>query len=328
MPRRAVAGTARIPRPPTLRRGTRACDHDTVRSSVVPPYAAYLRIYEPLTAFSAPERTAWEAFLAARDSVFDPSSGDGSGGEASAGTVAASTASDLAAEHRRTLSRLVALPPIPVPSVEEHLAYVMTIDGAPLICPWQERLRGWIALRQARQELPPSLFDACLPPSVVKRAEREHETWREPDAQPHILTATYQPPMAWFMLFSNAERILHLGVGTERVAKYRTPISHARRRAALALRTLRRARINAPMSAAVERLARWLEEFHARSYIELDYAGLVGLWGDDELMADRSVADVASGLEALQRGDAEGALEAYRALSERWRPITAYQTVN
>jgi hypothetical protein len=304
-----------------------------VRSSVVPPYAAYLRIYEPLTAFSASERTEWEAFLAARDGA--PSgeaaaANEGGGGEANSGTVAASTASDLAAEHRRTLSRLVALPPIPVPATEERLAYVMTIDGAPLVCPWQERLRSWIALGQARRELPPSLLDACLPPAVIKRAESEHEVWRQldTDTQPHILTATYQPPMAWFMLFSGAERILHLGVGADRVAKYRTPISHARRRAALSLRTLRRARINAPMAAAVERLARWLEEFHAKSYVELDYAGLVALWDDQGLMADRSVADVASGLEALERGDADGALEAYRALSERWRPITAYQSAN
>ena len=34
----------------------------TLRTSVRPPYAAYLRVYEPLTAFPEPERSYWQDY--------------------------------------------------------------------------------------------------------------------------------------------------------------------------------------------------------------------------------------------------------------------------
>ena len=33
-----------------------------VRTSVLPPYAAHLRVYEPLGAYPEPERARWQAY--------------------------------------------------------------------------------------------------------------------------------------------------------------------------------------------------------------------------------------------------------------------------
>ena len=75
------------------------------------------------------------------------------------------------------------------------------------------------------------------------------------------------------------------------------------------------------MAASVEDVARWLEEFHPRSIVELDYGGLVELLDDDALADDRSAEDVSVGLAALDAGDEEAAVAAYRRIVDRWRPI-------
>ena len=59
--------------------------------------------------------------------------------------------------------------------------------------------------------------------------------------------------------------------------RYRTEISKARRRAHRALSVLRRSVGDVPITEAVEESARWLEEFHPRSVVELDYGGLAAL---------------------------------------------------
>ena len=41
-------------------------------------------------------------------------------------------------------------------------------------------------------------------------------------------------------------------------------------------------------------MARWLEEFHPHSLVELDYGGLVHLMDDETLQADESVAELAA----------------------------------
>ena len=69
---------------------------------------------------------------------------------------------------------------------------------------------------------------------------------------------------------------------------------------------LRRSIGDAPITEAVEESARWLEEFHPRSVVELDYGGLVGLLSDEALATDDSPALVAAGLAGLSRGDADG----------------------
>jgi hypothetical protein len=75
-------------------------------------------------------------------------------------------------------------------------------------------------------------------------------------------------------------------------------------------------------------VGRWLEEFHPRSLVELDYGGLVHALPAGELEGDHSAADVAEGIEALRRGDGTTAGAAYGRLVERWRSVRDRRSAN
>ncbi|MEE1754153.1 hypothetical protein [Streptomyces sp. SP18CS02] len=120
----------------------------------------------------------------------------------------------------------------------------------------------------------------------------------------------------------------HTGVGGVPVLRYRTPMVEARRRVARALKALREASDEGPLIEGLVDVGRWLEEFHPRSLVELDYGGLVHALSGEQLAEDRSAADVAEGLAALRAGDGEAAGEAYGRLMERWRAVRYLQFAN
>ncbi|MFF9021548.1 hypothetical protein [Streptomyces eurythermus] len=276
-------------------------------SSVVVPYAAYLRVYEPLGAFPEPERGHWARYARRPDR---PSYQD---------------------ELRRSLADLVATPPIAVPVHESGDAFVLEIDGVVCVCPWRTRLRGWQALDDLGEELPPPVLDAVLPSVVRRQAAQDYERWlaRNPDARPWIRTATWQVPLNWFVLVADEERRYDKGTAdVPPVLRYRTPMVQARRRVARALRTLRDTVEEGPLVDGVVDVGRWLEEFHPRSLVELDYGGLVHVLPAGELEDDHSAADVATGIEALRRGDEVAAGEAYGRLVERWRAVRDLRSAN
>ncbi|MEV5344397.1 hypothetical protein ACIG54_00180 [Streptomyces achromogenes] len=276
-------------------------------SSVVVPYAAYLRVYEPLGAFPESERAHWARYARRPDR---PSYQD---------------------ELRRSLADLVATPPVAVPVHESGDAFVLEVDGDVRVCPWRTRLRGWQALDGLAEELPPPVLDAVLPPVVRRQAAQDYERWlaRNPDARPWIRTATWQVPLNWFVLVSDEERRYDKGTAdVPPVLRYRTPMVQARRRVARALRTLRDTVEEGPLVDGVVDVGRWLEEFHPRSLVELDYGGLVHVLPAGELEDDHSAADVAAGIEALRRGDGVAAGEAYGRLVERWRAVRDLRSAN
>lgn len=278
-------------------------------SPIVVPYAAYLRVYEPLAAFPEPERTHWYRY-------------------ASAGTVR--TAQD---ELRQSLADLVAVPPIAVPVHESGDAFVAVVGGVTHICPWRTRLRGWLALEHAGDLVPEPVLDAMLPPVVRRQAEADHEAWRDrnPDARPWIRSATWHVPVRWFTLVGDDEREYEpagAGESKEPVLRYRTPMVQARRRVARTLRVLKDALEESPLIDGLIDVGRWLEEFHPRSLVELDYGGLVHALGPDLLADDHSAADVAEGLAALREGDSTAAGVAYERLTERWRRVRELQFSN
>ncbi|GAA1584222.1 hypothetical protein ACIQV2_16155 [Streptomyces globosus] len=274
---------SRDPRPPSE------------RPAPTVPYASYLRVYEPLAAFAEPERTHWAAY---------------------ARRGAAPTAQD---ELRRSLAELVRVPVAGVPRRESSDAFTAEVDGVLLVCPWRTRLRGWLALKELVEEFPAPVLDAALPPESRRRAAEEYERWRErnPDARPWIRSSVWQVPLRWFVLVSDDEREYLPG---ERL-RYRTPMVQARRRLARALRTLREAEGYEMLADGLVGVGSWLEEFHPRSMVELDYGGLVHALPAERLAADRSARDVAAGMAALRSGDEAGAAEAYAELGERWREV-------
>ncbi|MFF9346367.1 hypothetical protein [Streptomyces sp. NPDC014734] len=280
----------------------------SVVSSLLVPYASYLRVYEPLAAFPEPERSHWARY---------------------AGRPHLPTAQD---ELRRSLADLVATPPVAVPAHESGDAFVAEADGVTCVCPWRTRLRGWLALDGLAEMFPGAVLDAVLPPVVRGQVLADHERWaeRNPDARPWIITALWQVPVRWFVLFSDEEREFAEagGEGGPPVLRYRTPMVQARRRLARGLRTLRESVDEGPLTEGLVEVGRWLEEFHPRALVELDYAGLVHALPAERLAADRSAADVAEGLEALRAGDADRASEAYGRLAERWRAVRDRQFAN
>ncbi|MFC8239374.1 hypothetical protein [Streptomyces chartreusis] len=276
-------------------------------SSVIVPYATYLRVYEPLAAFPEPERDHWARYARRPDR---PSYQD---------------------ELRRSLADLLPTPPVPVPVQESSDAFVLEIDGVLCVCPWRTRLRGWQALGELADELPRPVLDAVLPEFVRQQAAQDYERWlaRNPDARPWIRTSTWQVPLHWFVLFSDEERRFDKGSGEiPPMLRYRTPMVQARRRVARALRTLKDTIDEGPLIDGLVDVGRWLEEFHPRSLVELDYGGLVHTLPAGELEDDHSAADVADGIEALRQGDGSGAGEAYARLVERWRSVRDRRSAN
>ena len=297
---------------------------------MVVPYAAYLRVYQPLAAFPEPERSSWATYVAA----------DGRPDRVTATNN----------EHTQALRRLIAVPPIVVPARESGEAYVRRAEGVTYVCPWQTRLRSWLELDGLPDGLPPGLADAFVPRQVVDQAVRDFEEWqarRSATPRPYIQTSTWNVPMTWFVPFDAGERWLVLGeaedegesdggrdttgattAATTRTLVYVTAMAQARRRVARALAVVRRHLGDNSLIGEIEEIGRWLEEFHPHSLVELDYGGLVHLLDDEALRGDQSVAEVSAALTGLETGKSELALGMYKRVVTRWRAVQALESAN
>jgi hypothetical protein len=299
------------------------------------PYAAYLRVYEPLSAFGEPERERWAAYA---DSPNRPR-----------------RAQALEAEQSEALGRLIALPPIPEPSHESAHAYVRWSEGVTYICPWQTRLRSWLALTRLRATSAP-LLAAAFPPEDVQRAARNFARWQGQlsSLRVYVQACTWSVPTAWFAPFAPEERWLVLGNAAEsetrgpatasatRTLIYATAMPEARYRVAHALAVVRRAQgaglagepgaPAGPGSAQADtdltEIGRWLAEFHPESLVELDYGGLVHLLNDAALRADQSVAEASAAIRALGDGEPELAVAMYQRLRSRWQALESLELAN
>jgi hypothetical protein len=276
--------------------------------TVPPPYVAHLRVYEPLAAFPGAEQERWRRYAA-----------DGSAPGRHTGALLERAAATRA---------LIALR-LPADGELEH-AYVAAVDGVTVVCPWALRERMAEAAVDATDGVSPVLAEALVPPALRAEAEGVVALRRSAGEEPrtHVQSATWGVPVRWFALFDDDERTLVLRDGA-RSLTYRTEMSRARRRAARALSVLRRSLgEGVGVVVAVEVMARWLEDFHPRSLVELDYGGLVGLLDDDALREDHSAADVAATLAALGAGDGTGAGRAYERVLSRWRETEWAERVN
>jgi hypothetical protein len=275
-------------------------------------FASYLRVYEPLSAFDKQRQSYWRRYIHDGRAV-NPAEGPG--------RQRTSVIEALGASWTR-------LPDLP------DDAYVLQADETTLICPWNLRVRVAEAALEARDGVPPVLADAFVPPALAGLAQAVVSDWNSGARvlefgapRQHEQISTWSVPLRWFVLVEAGEQELVLEP-QRRVLRYRTEISKARRRAHRALAVLRRSIGDVPISDAVEESARWLEEFHPRSIVELDYGGLATVLPDDTLTADDSPALVARGLAALAKGDADAATGAYEELVERWRAIQLLERCN
>jgi hypothetical protein len=253
-------------------------------------YAAYLRVYEPLAAFDGAERRHWEAYALTG--------------------AARGVEEGVALEREAALRALTGVPVRELPQVGPE-AFVTDVDGIVLICPWRTRERALEALESFRSDLPDEVLEAFLPRPLLDDCDDALDQLRreQPDLRLHVLTSTWQVPLRWFVLVESDEREVHLGEpGSTRVSGrrlvYRTPMSRARRRSARRWQVLRRTVDDGPRpDEGLEQLGRWLEQFHPRSLVELDYGGLAHLLDDAELQARTSRRATSRALTALDRGD-------------------------
>ncbi|MBG0826545.1 hypothetical protein HS041_01950 [Planomonospora sp. ID67723] len=283
------------------------------------PYAAYLRVYEPLAAFSPSERVSWEAYAETRDRP--------------------RRASALHAEHGEAVARLLGVPPAPAPAHESPNAYLRRVEDVLYVCPWQSRLRSWLAFSRFRGTTPARLVERFVPISVVEQTADDFDRFKRRSSsaalRTHIRTSTWHVPASWFVPFDGNERWLVLdgdptpaGATTTRNLIYVTSMGHARRRTARALQIIRRQMGDAGVTIEVEDVARWLEEFHPHSLVELDYGGIVHLMDDEKLRADQSVAELAAALTGLETGQEELAFAMYQRVTLRWKSIQLLESAN
>jgi hypothetical protein len=273
-------------------------------------YAAYLRIYEPVSAFHEPDRSRWVAYA---DSATRPRRRD-----------------SLAVEHAEALRRAITTPWVAMPERESEHAYIRRVDGITYVCPWQTRLRCLLAYGQTQSPSGALFPDARLEEAGLTRL--------------HILASVWAVPLAWFVPFAPAERWLSLGEGrgrgtattasATRALVYTTPMPRARRRVARGLAALRHLpgasgeTILKPSRVAgdLAEAGRWLEEFHPYSLVELDYGGLVHLVSDDALCGDQSVAEIHAAIDGAARG--ELAVAMYMRARNRWRAFAEFELAN
>lgn len=319
-----------------------AAGHDVCHDTFVLPYTAYLRVYQPITAFSSRDRAYWRAYAESPDRPRKVHA--------------------VAAEHEESLRRLVATPPIVAPERESGHAYIRRVGSQLYVCPWQTRLRSWLGFQEFRSRTPARLSTAFVPEPTAAATEEAFQRWREhgEPLRTQILTSTWTVPLTWFALFDAQERCLVLqgtnpaaargdsggtayglaggdaaggasppDTAPQRALLYVTELKQARDRLDRAIRVLRESLGESAMLNSAEQMEDWLTgAAHPNSLLELDYGGLVHLLGDDALRGDESAAEVTAAITGLEQGQDELTMAMYTRVTQRWKSIQALEHAN
>ena len=160
-------------------------------------YAAYLRIYEPVSAFHEPDRSRWAAYAA---SSTRPRRRD-----------------SLVVEHAEALRRAITTPWVAVPERESEHAYVRCVDGTTYVCPWQTRLRCLLAYGQMRSRSGTVLAcEGSAGEGLAGEGPAGEKLAADGDpalaalarlgeagpARPHIVASSWTVPLTWFVPFA------------------------------------------------------------------------------------------------------------------------------
>jgi len=268
---------------------------------VVP--CAYLRVFQPIEAFSEDERAYWERYIVEGGPLLP----------------------ERPVYHQQvSVGRLGLL----APSEGNH-ADIRLIGDAYFVCPWRTRIRVLASLLSLRESAIPEMAEQLVPEADARRAQKELAKLqrRDPSAMPFMLQSAWQVPIRWFLLFKDSERrITERREGGFRLT-YTTSIENARRRVKWALSVVRKADVD-PLTELVSDLAKWLGSFDRRSIAELDYASLSGLFTWDELDNDHSAREVQEAIEALGAGELPRSADIYESVASRWAEVRAHESLN
>jgi len=313
------------------RPGRTTC-HD---SRVLRPFVAYLRVYEPLSAFGDPppsvllkavesaqltrasvggrEQQMWLKSQVAAPSRLLPA-------ELADGRAAPSTQTDV-----------LVLDPAEVPTGPD-----VNLGPGPLVCPLELRARSAAALvsflSDAHPALKASVMAAGGASDELIRSRTTAALGDMKAAAMHVLSTTWTVPLPWFALVDPDERRLVLGSGRydpARELSWRIAMADARERA-LEAQMLVEGTFGEDVGPAriLAETARWLDNFHPDSAVELDYGGLVQLIADPVLEADTSAEEVHRMVDALRTGTPEELGQIFSDLRDFWAELAAKERFN
>ncbi|PXY31428.1 hypothetical protein [Prauserella muralis] len=298
------------------------------------PFVAYLRVYEPLSAFGDPPD---EQLVQAVESA----------------KLTRARAGER--EHLLWLRSQISIPPrllpaeridgSPSPSTKTDVlvldpADVPTASGTevgpgPLVCPLELRVRSAAALAGFLGEAHPALRTAVLDAAGVSadtvRARANAALRDLHGTTMHVLSTTWTVPLPWFSIVEPDERRLVLGSGMDdpkRELSWRVAMRDALTRIAEAEELVHDALGDTGPTRILAETNRWLANFHPASAVELDYGGLVQLIEDPILESDTSADEVHAMLDALRGGAVEDIAELFQTLRDYWGDIAAKERFN
>ncbi len=267
------------------------------------PYVASLRIYEPLSAFEPADRLRWQTIEINNESYIH--------------------------EEEFALARTIVPEP---PAGRPDGVHIIDVDGQRYVAPWSTATRCWAALDNFKDSLPSTVVPYFISPAMEEVITAGVDLLE--DKVPHILNETWVIPPRWFLLFLPEERTR----GENKDGLFttaRTTVANAKARGQVAHESVINAFGEGPVEQDLANLLDWLEMFHPKSYVELDYGGLAiyldkALRDNDEdgLLADTSIEDVLQSLSGLAAADGLMAGQGYERLMSRWRRVQALESAN
>ncbi|TCP54342.1 hypothetical protein EV191_103387 [Tamaricihabitans halophyticus] len=309
-----------------------AC-HDSV---VLRPFVAYLRVYEPVSAFGSElAGQLREAIAASR--VTRANAGEREQllwlrsqmavparmlpAELPDGSAAPSGLREV------LVLRTADIPPAGKTSEGDSVV----VGPGPLVCPLEIRARSAAALVNFLGTAHPVLRAASISPPVEEiRAHASAALADVAGAAVHVLSSAYSVPLPWFTLIDPAQRQVLLGERNdpERQVVYRTSMGQARQRVEHARQLAVDSFGEQGPAKLLSDTREWLGRFHPHSAVELDYGGLVQVMSDEMLAEDSSAADVHGIVTALESGDAEEVAERFERLRDFWSELASRERIN
>lgn len=310
---------------------SRSTCHD---AAVRRPYVAYLRVYEPLSAFDddVGERLA-EAVTATKLTRANVGEREHLMWLKSQTSIPARLLPAELPDGKpapSTFTDVLVLDPSEVPVADDG-----EVGPGPLVCPLELRVRSAAALvgflGEAHPALRAAVLDAGDMTAEAVRARANSALRDLYGTTMHVLSTTWTVPLPWFSLVDPDERRLVLGNGRddpERELSWRAAMTDALTRVDQAEDLVRETLGDSGPVQILEETGRWLTNFHPASAVELDYGGLVQLMEDPALESDTSADEVHAILDAMREGTADDLAESFRDLRDYWGELAARERCN
>ena len=262
------------------------------------PYVAALRIYEPLSAFEPADRLVWEEAFPIYSTVED--------------------------EQTRAMQRLIA--PTFFASVADG-AHILDYEDVRYVSPWSTATRSWAAYDNFTDSMPSTVTKYFFTPAIEELITSGADYID--NKVPHILTETWLIPPRWFSLFAPEERMR----GSDSNGAFciaRAKIANAKARCKFTHEAVVNAFGEGGVEEEIQDLYDWMDMFHPKSLVELDYGGLadylnMALAELGGIEADSSIEDIHESLAGLAANDGATAGLGYERLIARSRKVSAIE---